>query len=40
MSMSAPSAINTDYSTVKFDDDAIEWHNADPLQAKSAISQR
>lgn len=40
MSMSAPSAINTDYSIVKFDDEATEWHNADPSQAKSTTSQR
>ncbi|XP_044020998.1 transmembrane protein 94 isoform X3 [Aphidius gifuensis] len=39
MSMSAPSAINTDYSIVKFDDEATEWHNADPSQAKSTTSQ-
>lgn len=40
MSMSAPSAINTDFSTVKFDDEATEWHNAEPSQAKSAMSHR
>ncbi|XP_011308488.1 uncharacterized protein KIAA0195 isoform X3 [Fopius arisanus] len=40
MSMSAPSAINTDFSTVKFDDDATEWHNPEPSQAKSAMSHR
>ncbi|XP_063995307.1 transmembrane protein 94 isoform X2 [Diachasmimorpha longicaudata] len=38
MSMSAPSAINTDFCTVKFDDDATEWHNPEPSQAKSAMS--
>ncbi|KAK0168024.1 hypothetical protein PV327_001865 [Microctonus hyperodae] len=40
MSMSAPSAINTDYSTVKFDDDVTEWQNAEASQAKSAMSHR
>ncbi|KAK0084269.1 hypothetical protein PV325_007343 [Microctonus aethiopoides] len=38
MSMSAPSAINTDYSTVKFDDDVTEWQHAGPSQAKSEMS--
>ncbi|XP_015590634.1 transmembrane protein 94 isoform X3 [Cephus cinctus] len=40
MSMSAPSAINTEYATVKFDDDATEWNNAEPIQAKSAMGHR
>ncbi|XP_043281137.1 transmembrane protein 94 isoform X2 [Venturia canescens] len=40
MSMSAPSAINTDFSTVKFDDEATEWHNVEPPHPKSAMSHR
>ncbi|KAL0110560.1 hypothetical protein PUN28_013866 [Cardiocondyla obscurior] len=39
MSMSAPSAINTDFSTVKFDDETTEW-NTGTSQAKSAMSHR
>ncbi|KAG7210195.1 hypothetical protein KM043_011750 [Ampulex compressa] len=40
MSMSAPSAINTDFSTVKFDDEPTEWNNTGPSQVKSAMSHR
>ncbi|XP_012258439.1 transmembrane protein 94 isoform X3 [Athalia rosae] len=40
MSMSAPSAINTEFTTVKFDDDATEWNDIEPTQPKSAMSHR
>ncbi|XP_012230402.1 endoplasmic reticulum magnesium-transporting P-type ATPase isoform X2 [Linepithema humile] len=41
MSMSAPSAINTDFATVKFDDETTEWNNTvGTSQAKSAMSHR
>ncbi|XP_024872113.1 transmembrane protein 94 isoform X2 [Temnothorax curvispinosus] len=40
MSMSAPSAINTDFSTVKFDDETTEWNNTGASQVKSAMSHR
>jgi len=40
MSMSAPSAINTDFSTVKFDDETTEWNNTTSQVAKSAMSHR
>lgn len=40
MSMSAPSAINTDFTTVKFDDETTEWNNTGTSQAKSAMSHR
>lgn len=40
MSMSAPSAINTDFSTVKFDDETTEWNNTGTSQVKSAMSHR
>ncbi|XP_020292489.1 transmembrane protein 94 isoform X2 [Pseudomyrmex gracilis] len=40
MSMSAPSAINTDFVTVKFDDETTEWNNTGTSQAKSAMSHR
>nr|XP_031837359.1 transmembrane protein 94 isoform X1 [Nomia melanderi]XP_031837360.1 transmembrane protein 94 isoform X1 [Nomia melanderi]XP_031837361.1 transmembrane protein 94 isoform X1 [Nomia melanderi]XP_031837362.1 transmembrane protein 94 isoform X1 [Nomia melanderi]XP_031837363.1 transmembrane protein 94 isoform X1 [Nomia melanderi] len=38
MSMSAPSAINTDFSTVKFDDETTEWNDTGLSQVKSAMS--
>ncbi|XP_076391108.1 transmembrane protein 94-like protein l(2)k05819 isoform X1 [Megachile rotundata] len=38
MSMSAPSAINTDFSTVKFDDETTEWNDTGASQVKSAMS--
>ncbi|XP_076171841.1 transmembrane protein 94-like protein l(2)k05819 isoform X5 [Ptiloglossa arizonensis] len=38
MSMSAPSAINTDFSTVKFDDETTQWNDAGLSQVKSAMS--
>ncbi|XP_029032729.1 transmembrane protein 94 isoform X6 [Osmia bicornis bicornis] len=40
MSMSAPSAINTDFSTVKFDDETTEWNDTGASQVKSAMSHR
>ncbi|XP_068983961.1 transmembrane protein 94 isoform X1 [Bombus flavifrons] len=40
MSMSAPSAINTDFSTVKFDDETTEWNDTGTSQVKSAMSHR
>lgn len=40
MSMSAPSAINTDYTTVKFEQDTTEWHQDSVMQTKSAMSHR
>jgi len=40
MSMSAPSAINTDFSTVKFDDETTEWNNTGTSQVKSTMSHR
>ncbi|XP_053975202.1 transmembrane protein 94 isoform X3 [Hylaeus volcanicus] len=40
MSMSAPSAINTDFSTVKFDDETTEWNDTGLSQVKSAMSHR
>ncbi|KAK2583635.1 hypothetical protein KPH14_009573 [Odynerus spinipes] len=40
MSMSAPSAINTDMSTVRFEDEPAEWNHTGPLQAKSTMSHR
>lgn len=40
MSMSAPSAINTDISTVRFEDEPAEWNHTGPLQAKSMMSHR
>ncbi|XP_076171839.1 transmembrane protein 94-like protein l(2)k05819 isoform X3 [Ptiloglossa arizonensis] len=40
MSMSAPSAINTDFSTVKFDDETTQWNDAGLSQVKSAMSHR
>jgi len=41
MSMSAPSAINADFATVKFDDETTEWNNTvGTSQAKSAMSHR
>ncbi|XP_076621551.1 transmembrane protein 94-like protein l(2)k05819 isoform X4 [Colletes latitarsis] len=40
MSMSAPSAINTDFSTVKFDDETTEWNDIGLSQVKSAMSHR
>ncbi|XP_066585135.1 endoplasmic reticulum magnesium-transporting P-type ATPase isoform X2 [Prorops nasuta] len=40
ISMSAPSAINTDFATVKFEDEHTEWNNFASSQAKSAMSQR
>ncbi|CAL1678432.1 unnamed protein product [Lasius platythorax] len=40
MSMSAPSAINMDFTTVKFDDETTEWNNTGTSQAKSAMSHR
>lgn len=39
MSMSAPSAINTDFSTVKFEDETTEW-NIGTSHIKSAMSHR
>lgn len=40
MSMSAPSAINTDFTTVKFDDETTEWNDTGTSQVKSAMSHR
>lgn len=40
MSMSAPSAINTEFTTVRFDDDTTEWNNIASNQTKSAMSHR
>ncbi|XP_033214958.1 transmembrane protein 94 isoform X2 [Belonocnema kinseyi] len=40
LSMSAPSAINTDFSTVRFDEDTTEWNNVGTNQPKSAMSHR
>lgn len=40
MSMSAPSAINTEFTTVRFDDDTTEWNNIGSTQTKSAMSHR
>ncbi|XP_046427153.1 transmembrane protein 94 isoform X1 [Neodiprion fabricii] len=40
MSMSAPSAINTEFTTVKFDDETTECNEAEPMQPKSAMSHR
>ncbi|XP_047352774.1 transmembrane protein 94 isoform X3 [Vespa velutina] len=40
MSMSAPSAINTDMSTVRFEDEPAEWNYTGPIQAKSTMSHR
>ncbi|XP_012271899.1 transmembrane protein 94 isoform X2 [Orussus abietinus] len=41
MSMSAPSAINTELATVKFEDGATEWNvTVDRTQAKSVASHR
>ncbi|XP_076680619.1 transmembrane protein 94-like protein l(2)k05819 isoform X4 [Andrena cerasifolii] len=40
MSMSAPSAINTDFTTVKFDDETTEWNDTGASQVKSAMSHR
>ncbi|XP_044574421.1 transmembrane protein 94 isoform X2 [Cotesia glomerata] len=40
MSMSAPSAINMDYATVKFEQDTTEWHQDSVMQTKSAMSHR
>ncbi|OXU20778.1 hypothetical protein TSAR_005268 [Trichomalopsis sarcophagae] len=43
MSMSAPSAINTEMSTVKFENETTEWNGAagdNKFQPKSAMSQR
>jgi len=38
--MSAPSAINTEFATVKFENDTIEWNNTGTSQVKSAMSHR
>jgi len=38
--MSAPSAINTEFATVKFENDTIEWNNMGTSQVKSAMSHR
>ncbi|XP_057323877.1 transmembrane protein 94 isoform X3 [Microplitis mediator] len=40
ISMSAPSAINTDYTTVKFEEETTEWNPEPVLHTKSAMSHR
>ncbi|XP_014604302.1 PREDICTED: uncharacterized protein KIAA0195 isoform X1 [Polistes canadensis] len=40
MSMSAPSAINTDMCTVRFEDEPAEWNYNGPVQVKSTMSHR
>ncbi|EZA54621.1 transmembrane protein 94 isoform X2 [Ooceraea biroi] len=40
MSMSAPSAINTEFTTVKFEEETTEWNNTGTSQVKSAMSHR